>query len=82
LWPAANKPDTHIKNVNYPRDFKADIITDIALAAAGDTCAKCGGKFVSMAAASKSATSSCWALCTVANLALITSIRRVFHIHA
>jgi prolyl-tRNA synthetase len=43
-----NKPDTHIKNVNYPRDFKADIITDIALAAAGDTCAKCGGKFVSM----------------------------------
>ncbi|MBN1643903.1 MAG: proline--tRNA ligase, partial [Dehalococcoidales bacterium] len=27
-----NKPDTHIKNVNYPRDFKANVVTDIALA--------------------------------------------------
>jgi prolyl-tRNA synthetase len=43
-----NKPDTHIKNVNYPRDFKADIVTDIALAQAGDTCAKCGTKFVAV----------------------------------
>jgi prolyl-tRNA synthetase len=43
-----NKPDTHIKNVNYPRDFKASIVVDIALAEAGDTCAKCGTKFVSM----------------------------------
>ncbi len=43
-----NKPDTHLQNVNYPRDFKADIVTDIAMAAAGDTCAKCGAKFVSM----------------------------------
>ncbi len=40
-----NKPDTHIKNVNYPRDFKADIVTDIALARAGDTCTGCGGTF-------------------------------------
>ncbi|HEX9897266.1 MAG TPA: proline--tRNA ligase [Dehalococcoidales bacterium] len=40
-----NKPDTHIKNVNYPRDFKADIVTDIALARAGDTCTNCGGIF-------------------------------------
>jgi prolyl-tRNA synthetase len=43
-----NKPDTHIKNVNYPRDFKAELVTDIALARAGDTCAKCGGKFQSI----------------------------------
>lgn len=43
-----NKPDTHIKNVNYPRDFKADIITDIALAKANDTCAKCGTKFTAI----------------------------------
>jgi prolyl-tRNA synthetase len=43
-----NKPDTHIKNVNYPRDFKADIVTDIALAEAGDTCAKCGTKFIAV----------------------------------
>jgi prolyl-tRNA synthetase len=38
-----NKPDTHLKNVNYPRDFKADIVADIATARAGDKCLKCGG---------------------------------------
>jgi prolyl-tRNA synthetase len=38
----ANKPETHLKNVNYPRDFKADIVTDIARAHAGDVCPKCG----------------------------------------
>jgi len=43
-----NKPDTHIKNVNIPRDFKADIVTDIALAQAGDCCTKCGTKFVAV----------------------------------
>jgi prolyl-tRNA synthetase len=43
-----NKPDTHIKNVNYPRDFKADIVTDIALAEAGNTCQKCNAKFVAV----------------------------------
>ncbi len=42
-----NKPDTHIKNVNYPRDFKADLIADIALAEAGEGCPKCGGKLSS-----------------------------------
>lgn len=41
-----NKNDTHIKNVNYPRDFKADIMADIALAAAGDGCIKCGAKLL------------------------------------
>ncbi|MFC2013042.1 proline--tRNA ligase [Chloroflexota bacterium] len=40
----ANKPDTHIKNVNYPRDFKADLVTDIARAGAGEGCPHCGGK--------------------------------------
>lgn len=43
-----NKPDTHIKNVNYPRDFKADIIADIASARPGDTCPQCGGTFTSL----------------------------------
>jgi len=43
----ANKPDTHLKNINYPRDFKVDIITDIAVARAGDCCPKCGDKFLS-----------------------------------
>jgi prolyl-tRNA synthetase len=43
----ANKPETHLKNVNYPRDFKADIVTDIARAHAGDVCPKCGKKLQS-----------------------------------
>jgi len=43
----ANKPDTHLRNVNYPRDFEADLIADIALARAGDVCPSCGGKLLS-----------------------------------
>ncbi len=43
----ANKPDTHLKNVNYPRDFKVDLITDIARARAGDKCPRCGAKLLS-----------------------------------
>jgi len=42
-----NKPDTHIKNVNYPRDFKADIVVDISRARAGEGCPRCGGKLLS-----------------------------------
>ncbi len=42
-----NKPDTHIRNVNYPRDFKADIVADIAMARAGDKCPECGGTLAS-----------------------------------
>ena len=44
----ANKPATHFKNANYPRDFQADIVTDIARAAPGDACPKCGEKLVAM----------------------------------
>jgi prolyl-tRNA synthetase len=43
----ANKPDTHLKNVNYPRDFKIDLIADIAIARSGDDCPKCNGKLKS-----------------------------------
>lgn len=43
LVAGGNKPDTHLKNVNYPRDFKADIVADIATARPGDKC-RCGGK--------------------------------------
>jgi prolyl-tRNA synthetase len=43
----ANKPETHLRNVNYPRDFKADIVADIALARAGDGCPRCEGKLLS-----------------------------------
>jgi prolyl-tRNA synthetase len=42
-----NKTYTHLKNVNYPRDFKADIVADIAAARAGDKCLKCGGTLAS-----------------------------------
>jgi prolyl-tRNA synthetase len=38
----ANKPDTHIKNVNYPRDFEVDVMADIATVSADDKCIKCG----------------------------------------
>jgi len=47
LVAGANKPDTHLKNVNYPRDFEADLITDIARARAGDGCPRCAGKLSS-----------------------------------
>jgi len=43
----ANKPETHLRNVNYPRDFTADIVADIAEAHAGDICPKCGEKLSS-----------------------------------
>ena len=38
----ANKKDYHLRNVNFPRDFVAEIVTDIALAEAGHPCPKCG----------------------------------------
>jgi len=47
LVAGANKEGYHLKNVNFPRDFQADIVTDIALARENDTCVHCGGKFKS-----------------------------------
>lgn len=38
----ANQPDTHLRNANYPRDFQVDILTDLALAQAGQLCPNCG----------------------------------------
>jgi len=43
LVAGANQPDVHYRNVNYPRDWKADIVTDISLAQAGAVCPRCGG---------------------------------------
>jgi len=43
----ANKPETHFRNVNYPRDFKADLVTDIAQARAGEGCPRCDSKLLS-----------------------------------
>ncbi len=44
----ANKPGYHIRNVMRPRDFKPDIVADIALARAGEECVKCGGELRSV----------------------------------
>ncbi len=41
LVAGANKPDYHLKNVNYPRDFQVDIITDVATAKVGQGCPRC-----------------------------------------
>jgi len=38
----ANDTGYHIKNVNYNRDFKADIVADIKNVVEGDKCPKCG----------------------------------------
>ncbi len=43
----ANKPATHLRNVNYPRDFKANLVADIARAQAGQSCPKCSRKLLS-----------------------------------
>jgi prolyl-tRNA synthetase len=41
LVAGANKENYHIKNVNFKRDFVADIITDIKLMKEGDPCPTC-----------------------------------------
>ena len=38
----ANRRDTHIRNVNYPRDFAVDTMTDISTAKEGEGCPRCG----------------------------------------
>jgi prolyl-tRNA synthetase len=39
----ANRADYHIKNVNFPRDFRVDVLEDIASAYDGSTCVRDGG---------------------------------------
>ena len=43
LVAGANEPGYHLRNVNYGRDYSADVIADIAAAAEGDACVECGG---------------------------------------
>ncbi len=43
-----NKPDTHLRNVNYPRDFQAETVADIAKARGGEGCPRCEGKLLSV----------------------------------
>ncbi len=42
----ANKSDYHLKNVNYPRDFRVDMMLDIAMAHPGHDCPRCGHRLL------------------------------------
>lgn len=42
LVAGANEDGFHYKNVNFGRDYKAQIVADIAAAQEGDLCPKCG----------------------------------------
>jgi prolyl-tRNA synthetase len=42
LVAGANRPGFHLRNVNLGRDYEADVIADIAAAAAGAPCPQCG----------------------------------------
>lgn len=46
LVAGANRVGFHLKNVNFPRDFQADIVADVAMAKEGDRCPRCGGRLV------------------------------------
>lgn len=42
LVAGANEAGYHLKNVNYGRDYTAQIVTDLAAAQEGDACPQCG----------------------------------------
>ncbi|MEN3009519.1 MAG: proline--tRNA ligase [Candidatus Bipolaricaulaceae bacterium] len=44
LVAGANRAGFHLRNVNFPRDFRADVVADVALAREGDRCPRCGGR--------------------------------------
>lgn len=46
----ANRPDTHLLNVNVPRDFEPDEWIDLARVEPGDPCPNCGGELEIQAA--------------------------------
>ncbi|HSV86918.1 MAG TPA: proline--tRNA ligase [Levilinea sp.] len=43
LVAGANEDGYHLRNVNYGRDYTAQIVADITVAEEGDACAQCGG---------------------------------------
>ena len=43
LVAGANRIDYHAANVNYGRDYEADLVADIAAAGGGSPCPSCGG---------------------------------------
>jgi prolyl-tRNA synthetase len=46
LVAGANEPGVHLRNVNVPRDYTPDIVTDIANAREGDACPTCGAPVI------------------------------------
>ncbi|MEW6094217.1 MAG: proline--tRNA ligase [Chloroflexota bacterium] len=42
LVAGANEADYHLLNTNYPRDYQADLVTDLAAADEGADCPECG----------------------------------------
>jgi prolyl-tRNA synthetase len=50
LAAGANEAGHHLKHVNYGRDYRAEIVADLAQAQEGDPCAKCGKPLVEQAA--------------------------------
>ena len=42
LVAGANETGYHLRNVNYGRDYRADIVADIVAAREGDACPQCG----------------------------------------
>lgn len=42
LVAGANEDGYHLRNVNYGRDYEADVVADIAAAQEGDACPRCG----------------------------------------
>jgi prolyl-tRNA synthetase len=42
LVAGANRVGWHVRNVNVPRDYAPDLVTDITNARAGDACVRCG----------------------------------------
>jgi len=40
----ANREGYHLTGVNYPRDYRVDVLADIALVQRGQPCAHCGGE--------------------------------------
>lgn len=45
LVAGANEEGYHLRNVNYGRDYSADIVTDLASAQEGSQCIRCGGTY-------------------------------------
>jgi prolyl-tRNA synthetase len=46
LVAGANEDGFHLRNVNYERDYKADIIADIAAAEESSLCPECGNEMI------------------------------------